>query len=140
MQNGRIRSTQLIASSSYDSNSGPNRGRLYLRRAGSRWGAWIAKYNTRTQWLQVNFGGYKRLVKFATQGREDARQWVTQYTLAYSQNGMNWADYKENSAKKVLHDVFFRSWLYFPVVNITAKYVRFRLKKIKKKTKGRYLA
>ncbi|XP_068726466.1 uncharacterized protein [Montipora capricornis] len=100
MQNGRIRSTQLIASSSYDSNSGPNRGRLYLGRSGSRWGAWIAKYNTRTQWLQVNFGGYKRLVKFATQGREDARQWVTQYTLAYSQNGMNWADYKENSAKK----------------------------------------
>ena len=102
MQNGRIRSTQLTASSSYDRNSGPDRGRLHVHRAGARWGAWIAKYKTRTQWLQVYFAGPKRLVKFATQGRQDARQWVTKYSLSYSQNGINWAYYKENSGVKVL--------------------------------------
>ncbi|XP_015750272.1 PREDICTED: uncharacterized protein LOC107326864 [Acropora digitifera] len=106
MQNGRIRSTQLTASSSYDRNSGPDRGRLHVRRAGARWGAWIAKYNTRTQWLQVYFAGPKRLVKFATQGRQDARQWVTKYSLSYSQNGINWAYYKENSGVKVLEKYF----------------------------------
>ena len=41
-------------------------------------------------------------MKFATQGRQDARQWVTKYSLSYSQNGINWAYYKENSGVKVL--------------------------------------
>ena len=37
------------------------------------------------------------MTKVATQGRQDADQWVTKYTLSYSLDGMHWAEYMENS-------------------------------------------
>lgn len=37
----------------------------------------------------------------ATQGRQDARQWVTQYYVSYGQDGVYFAEYKKNSARKV---------------------------------------
>ena len=40
-------------------------------------------------------------MKIATQGRQDARQWVTKFFVAYSQDGANFAEYKENSNRKV---------------------------------------
>ena len=109
MQNGRVRSTQLSASSSWDRNHGPNNGRLYLRRVGPRAGAWCARHNNRLQWYQVNFGRPTRVVKVATQGRQDYRQWVTQYYLSFSQDGIHYAEYKENSNRKVraANDVLF---------------------------------
>ncbi|KAL9950565.1 hypothetical protein ACROYT_G043081 [Oculina patagonica] len=102
MRNGRIRANQLSASSSWDRNHGPNNGRLHLRRAGARMGAWCARHNNRLQWYQVNFGRPTRVVKITTQGRQDARQWVTQYYLSYSQDGIHYAEFKENSNRKVV--------------------------------------
>ena len=105
MQNGRIRATQIAASSSWDKNHAPNNGRLFFRRSGSRMGAWCARHNNRYQWLSVDFGRAMRVVKIATQGRQDARQWVTQYYLSSSQDNVYFAEYKQNSARKVrCHD------------------------------------
>lgn len=101
MQNGRIRLTQLSASSSWDVNHGPRNGRLHFRRTGSRMGAWCARRNDRYQFYQVDFGRAMRVVKIATQGRQDAAQWVTQYFVTYSQDGASFAEYKENSNRKV---------------------------------------
>ena len=101
MQNGRIRSSQLSTSSSWDRNHGPSNGRLHLRRAGARVGAWVARHNTRLQWYQANFGRPTRVVKIATQGRQDSRQWVTQYYLTFSQDGVHFAEYEQNSNRKV---------------------------------------
>ena len=42
-----------------------------------------------------------RVVKIATQGRQDYRQWVTQYYLSYSQDNVYFVEYKQNSARKV---------------------------------------
>ena len=42
-----------------------------------------------------------RVVKIATQGRQDYRQWVTQYYLSYSQEGAHFAEFKINSNRKV---------------------------------------
>ena len=42
-----------------------------------------------------------RVVKIATQGRQDYRQWVTQYYLSYSQDNVYFAEYEQNSARKV---------------------------------------
>ena len=64
-------------------------------------GAWCARHNNRYQWLSVDFGRAMRVVKVATQGRHDARQWVTQYYLSFSQDNVNFAEYKQNSARKV---------------------------------------
>ncbi|CAH3172634.1 unnamed protein product [Porites evermanni] len=100
MQNGRIKPHQLSASSSWDKNHGPSNGRLQFRRRGSLAGAWCARHNTRYQWLQVYFGRAMRVVKVATQGRQDYRQWVTQYYLSYSQDGAHFAEFKINSNRK----------------------------------------
>ena len=100
LQNGRIRSSQLSASSSWDRNHGPNNGRLYFHQRGKS-GAWCARHNNRLQWYQVNFGRATRVVKVATQGRKDYRQWVTQYYLSFSQDGIHFAEYKQNSNRKV---------------------------------------
>ncbi|XP_027046414.1 uncharacterized protein LOC113674139 [Pocillopora damicornis] len=100
MQNGRIRQTQLSASSSWDVNHGPRNARLNFRRTGSRMGAWCARHNTRYQWLAVDFYRAMRVAKISTQGRQDAAQWVTQYFVEYSQDGSTFTDYKENSNRK----------------------------------------
>lgn len=100
LQNGRIRSSQLSASSSWDRNHGPNNGRLYFHQRGKS-GAWCSRHNNRLQWYQVNFGRATRVVKVATQGRKDFRQWVTQYYLSFSQDGIHFAEYKQNSNRKV---------------------------------------
>ena len=101
MKNGHIRSNQITASSSWDGNHGPNNARLYWRRSRARIGAWSARHNNYYQWLQVNFKRPTRVVKISTQGRQDARQWVTRYYVTYSQDGAHFAEYKENSNRKV---------------------------------------
>lgn len=101
MQNGRIKGRQIAASSSWDGNHGPSNARLHWRRRGPRIGAWCARHNTRYQWLQVDFIHAARVVKIATQGRQDAAQWVTQYYLTYSQDGAHFAEFKKNSNRKV---------------------------------------
>ena len=101
MQNGRLRTSQITASSSWDKNHSPNNGRLHFKRAGSRMGAWCTRHNNRYQWLSVDFGRTMRVTKIATQGRQDAAQWVTQYYLSYSQDYVFFAEYKLNSARRV---------------------------------------
>ena len=101
MKNGRIHSNQITASSSWDRNHGPGNARLHWRKSRARVGAWSARHNNHYQFLQVYFKRPARVVKIATQGRQDARQWVTKYFVAYSQDGANFAEYKENSNRKV---------------------------------------
>ena len=102
MQNGRIKAQQLMASSIWDKNTFPTNGRLHLRRRGSQVGAWIARQNNRYQWFQTDFGRAMRMVKFAMQGRQDYAQWVTSVYLSSGVDGANFAEYKVNSARKVL--------------------------------------
>ena len=117
MQNGRIRQTQLSASSSWDVNHGPRNARLNFRRTGSRMGAWCARHNTRYQWLAVDFYRAMRVAKISTQGRQDAAQWVTQYFVEYSQDGSTFTDYKENSNRKVINRSGFMKCCRYPCVS-----------------------
>ena len=64
-------------------------------------GAWVARHNNRYQWFEVDFKRAMRVIKIATMGRQDAAQWVTQYFVTYSQDGVSFAEYKENSNRKV---------------------------------------
>ena len=112
MQNGRIRLSQLSASSSWDVNHAPRNGRLHFRRAGSRMGAWCTRRNDRYQWYQVDFGRAMRVVKIATQGRQDSAQWVTQYFVTYGQDGCTFTEYKENSNRKVVFPLFLIGYPY----------------------------
>lgn len=97
---GGIEDSAMTASSFLDSSSKPSAGRL-----NSSVGAWCTKGNDKQQYLQIDLGEVDRVCGVATQGRPgflDQGGWfVKTYTLAYSKNGENWANYKEFGIAKV---------------------------------------
>lgn len=54
LEDRRIPSGALSASSSYNSKHGPDRARLNMYASRGRTGAWCAQRNNARQWLQVN--------------------------------------------------------------------------------------
>ena len=101
LSKGRIRNRQLKASSSWDRNHSPSRARLNLKKQGSRIGAWASRHKNRNQWLMIDIGHPTRVTKIATQGRDDANQFVRSYYLYFSQNGGTWHAFKEGRKIKV---------------------------------------
>ena len=51
--------------------------------------------------FQVNLGQLHNIRGVATQGRHDADQWVTSFSLAYTADDFNWVYIRENSQVKV---------------------------------------
>lgn len=97
VENGHVPDGAFSASSSAHAKYSPARSRLNIHSDSKGYGSWAAKTNDGKQWLQIDFGELVQVTKVATQGRQDADQWVTKYTLSYSLDGMHWAEYKENS-------------------------------------------
>ena len=97
LENGHVPDAAFSASSSYSAKFVPARARLNIHADSKGYGSWAAKSNNGKQWLQIDFGELVRVTKVATQGRQDADQWVTKFTLSYSVDGMHWVEYKENS-------------------------------------------
>lgn len=101
LEDGRVTKQALSASSMYNYYYGPWSGRLQARNQGSTRGGWVAKYNNQKQWLQVDLGTISRVKRIATQGRYDASQWVTSYTVSYSLDGIKFYPYKEHGKTRV---------------------------------------
>lgn len=51
--------------------------------------------------FQVNLGRLYKIRGVATQGRHDANQWVTSFSLAYTADDFNWVYIREKSQVKV---------------------------------------
>ena len=47
--------------------------------------------NDSTQWIGVCFCGVKKVIRIATQGRCESQQFITQYKVTYSIDGISWA-------------------------------------------------
>ena len=106
-QNGAIIDAKISASSQLDANYSAIHARLH-RDAGS----WSAGSNDVNQWLQVDLGSqYTKVTRVATQGRNDAAQWVTKYKLQYSNHGVNFQYYKDQG--KTIDKV--KNRLFYPV-------------------------
>ncbi|KXJ11058.1 Coagulation factor VIII [Exaiptasia diaphana] len=56
-------------------------------------GAWSAKTNVAGQWIQVDIASVAVVTRVATQGRQDASQWVTSYYLEYRANTAHYTSY-----------------------------------------------
>ncbi|XP_030848292.1 lactadherin isoform X1 [Strongylocentrotus purpuratus] len=84
LESGAIPDSSLTASSEYDANHGPFRGRLNIARDGALYGGWSAKTNDLNQWIQVDLLATYSIVGVATQGRQDYSQWVTSFKIACS--------------------------------------------------------
>lgn len=97
MENKGIRDAQITASSEYNAGHGASNGRLNFKPGGGKTGAWSAGANDGKQWLQVDLGQSTKVTGIKTQGRQDADQWVTSYTVSYSNDGTTFTSYKQNA-------------------------------------------
>ena len=113
MQDGRITPSMLTASSMINHYYGPWSARLRARTHGSKRGGWVAKYRNANQWLQIDLGVKSRVKRICTQGRYDANQYVTAYTVSFSEKGDKFVPYKEGRKTRVCHPnprVFRSAW------------------------------
>ena len=95
VEDGRLVPGSFSASTYYNHYLAPWHGRL-----NHRW-SWSARYRRHGQWMQISFGGSATVKGIASQGRQDANQWVTQYTLGRSTDGMKFYPYHEGRGTMV---------------------------------------
>lgn len=101
METGKISDAKLLASSFYVTNDQachPRNGRL---RGSSGAGAWCSQSNDPNSWFQIELDPSIEVGGIATQGRnvnsdlyKGASQWVTSYTLSYSNDQTTWTPVK----------------------------------------------
>lgn len=110
MESGAIPNSEISASSMWDNNHAPSQGRLNFQETRIKAGSWSAKINDDNQWLQIDLGRPGKIVtRVATQGRNYYRwwphgphnQWVTRYTLQYSEDCERFHDYREGEGNTI---------------------------------------
>jgi len=87
MENGRIKDTQVTASSDYA-------GYVAIHARLNKDRGWSTNYNDFNQWIQVSLGSFTNLTGIATQGSLATRQFVTKYQLQYGDDGVHFRYYK----------------------------------------------
>ena len=108
LEDRRVPNGHLTASTYYNSALSPWHGRL------NGIYSWSVRRNRVGEWFQVNFVELMRIKGVATQGRQNANQWVRSYMVRYSVDGMTFIPYKENKRLKVCILHCQSSNLYFP--------------------------
>ena len=84
MENGVILDSQITASSEYGSNYAAHQGRLHFKAGGGKSGGWLSSSTNSYQWFDIDLGHPNTIVTaLATQGRNDANQWVKKYRMQY---------------------------------------------------------
>ena len=91
----------MTASSTVNAYLGPYRARLHISGSGRFKGAWVPKIRNSNQWLQITLGRPMKITGIATQGRADAKQFVTRYLVAFSQDNVHFEYYMEYGNFKV---------------------------------------
>jgi ABC-type sugar transport system ATPase subunit len=99
MESGKILDSAITASSVYDHSLLPGNGRLNVHRGRCAWAP--MKNGRNTAWFQVDLGDIVSVTGVATQGRCEYLQWVTSYTVSYSNDGQIWEFFKESGNAKV---------------------------------------
>ncbi len=117
----------VLTSTDWDGNSGAHYARLNFvsPRTSSAWVAGVLDVN---QWLEVVLPATKRVTSVAIQGRYGFDQWVTQFSLEYSLDGLNWEKAADKEGNKTFagakdRDTVVKHSFKKPLV---AKFVKFR--------------
>ena len=97
LEDKRVPNGHLTASGYYNYHLSPWYGRL------NSIYSWSVRRNRVGQWFQVNFVELMRIKGVATQGRQNANQWLRSYTVRYSVDGMSFRPYRENRRFKVMY-------------------------------------
>ena len=101
MENMKINDSQITASTIYGAAHEARNSRLNFQSGSGRAGSWAARHLDVNQWLQVDFVKKVKLGRVGTQGRMDADQWVTSYSLSHSMNQSHFQVYKQCGEVKV---------------------------------------
>ncbi|KAG7228873.1 hypothetical protein INR49_008651, partial [Caranx melampygus] len=116
-ESGSVSSDQ-ISCSNQDQYSGwysswiPNKARLNNQGFGC---AWLSKFNDQYQWIQIDLQEVGVVSGILTQGRCDADEWITKYSIQYrTVETLNWIYYKDQTGNN-------RNLLRPPIV---ARYIR----------------
>lgn len=60
--------------------------------------AWLSKFQDNSQWLQIDLKQVMVVSGILTQGRCDADEWITKYSVQYrSDDKLNWIYYKDQT-------------------------------------------
>ena len=102
IEDGRIQDSAMIASTIHNSPLAAHGGRLNLAARSGKSGAWCAKTSNNKEWLQIDLGNPTTVTKVATQGRQNADQWLTSYSISYSLTGSYWVQYTVRGKIKVI--------------------------------------
>ena len=100
MESRKITDGQIKASTEFNSAHGATNGRLNFKAGGGKTGAWSARTNDVHQWLQVDLGAKTEVTGIQIQGRQDADQWVTSFTISYSSDGTTYTFYQNSKVWK----------------------------------------
>ena len=95
MENNAISDGQISVSSQIDDYHGANQASI--NSAG-----WTTLKNDLNQWLQVDLGAYTIVTRVATQGGKSVSQWVTKYTLQYSDDRFIFQPYQEATGNSAM--------------------------------------
>ena len=101
MENRHIDDNQISASSIWRYDHRASNGRLNFKAGGGRTGAWSSQHNDQNQWFKVDFGRSAIITGISTQGRQDATQFVTSYTISSSDSGYYYRKYKLSGVERV---------------------------------------
>lgn len=60
--------------------------------------AWLSKFNDQSQWIQIDLKEVAVVSGILTQGRCDADEWITKYSIQYrTVEALNWIYYKDQT-------------------------------------------
>lgn len=69
--------------------------------------SWTARQSDFGQQLIIDLGSVRNLTAIATQGRPFKSEYVTEYTISYGYNGLDYTDFKEQGGNvKVIYKEF----------------------------------
>ena len=105
MQNGRIKDSQLTASSIWNAALSTRQARMNGPTS------WSVRHNNPNQWIQVDLRQTTVVTAIGTQGRGNYNQWVRTYTVSFSTNGDTFKSYRNNGAVKVSERPFNQGYL-----------------------------
>ena len=107
MKSGKIPDSAITATTIYNQFYGPERARLDTVKSGSFNGAWIPKTQDMGQWIQVDLGNITKITRIATQGRQEAANWVKSYSITFSLEGGPFLSYSNNQVNTDKHHKLF---------------------------------
>ncbi|XP_031550738.1 LOW QUALITY PROTEIN: EGF-like repeat and discoidin I-like domain-containing protein 3, partial [Actinia tenebrosa] len=92
LEDGRVNRDAITASSVKNTKCTTNHARLNSE------GAWCPNKKA-NQWLQIHLPRKTMIMKIATQGNQDADQWITSYRLSYGLDGKHWNLHRHQEGK-----------------------------------------